>query len=188
MWGFQFLLILDIWGITFHAAIFFGLGKNLLFKSVLGRCEDPKKQLSMSDRKKNVKNHFVIYHPPFEFLNILSQNLQEWWDGDTRYFCTKGRCIIQSCTIDDDCPGGDEGQCIDESCLIITTCIDDGDCGGFLICGKSESEEVGTCRPEDVPPPECIESSECPPVSNLIFSSYPFPLFPCLLLFCPFLP
>ena len=106
-------------------------------------------------------------------MNILSQNLQEWWDFDTRYFCTKGRCIIQSCTTDRDCPGGDEGQCIDESCLIVTTCIDDGDCGGFLICGKSESQEVGTCRPEDVPPPECIESSECPPVSiiKLNFSS-----------------
>ena len=154
-----------------------------------------KNSLACLTEKKMFKNHFVIYHPPFEFLNILSQNLQEWWDGDTRYFCTKGRCIIQSCTIDDDCPGGDEGQCIDESCLIITTCIDDGDCGGFLICGKSESEEVGTCRPEDVPPPECIESSECPPVSKLFFSSYPipvfpfyFPSFPCLLLSCPFLP
>ena len=113
----------------------------------------------------------------------MSQNLQDW-RGDTSYFCIKGRCIIQSCTIDDDCPGGDEGQCIDESCLIITTCIDDGDCGGFLICGKSESEEVGTCRPENVPPPECIESSECPPVSNLIFYSYLFPFhFPSFTLF-----
>ena len=36
--GFQFLLILDLWGISFHAAIVFGLGKNLLFKSVLGHC------------------------------------------------------------------------------------------------------------------------------------------------------
>ena len=39
MWGFQFLLILDIWGISFHAVVVFGLGKNLLFKSVLGHCE-----------------------------------------------------------------------------------------------------------------------------------------------------
>jgi hypothetical protein len=36
--GFQFLLILDLWGINFHAMIVFGLGKNLLFKSVLGHC------------------------------------------------------------------------------------------------------------------------------------------------------
>ena len=36
--GFQFLLSLDLWGIRFHAVVVFGLGKNLLFKSVLGRC------------------------------------------------------------------------------------------------------------------------------------------------------
>ena len=39
MGGFKFLLILDLWGISFHAVIVFGLGKNLLFKSVLGHCE-----------------------------------------------------------------------------------------------------------------------------------------------------
>ena len=33
------MLILDLWGISFHAVIVFGLGKNLLFKSVLGHCE-----------------------------------------------------------------------------------------------------------------------------------------------------
>ena len=36
--GFQFLLILDQWGMKVHAVVVFGLGKNLLFKSVLGRC------------------------------------------------------------------------------------------------------------------------------------------------------
>ena len=36
--GFQFLLILDLWGISFHAVVVFGQGKDLLFKSVLGRC------------------------------------------------------------------------------------------------------------------------------------------------------
>ena len=36
--GFQFLLILDLWGVRFHAVVVFGLGKNLLFKSVLGHC------------------------------------------------------------------------------------------------------------------------------------------------------
>jgi hypothetical protein len=34
------LLILDLWGISFHAVVVFGLGKNLLFKSVLGHCDD----------------------------------------------------------------------------------------------------------------------------------------------------
>ena len=38
MWGFQFLVILDLWGISFHAVVVFGLGKDLLFKSVLGHC------------------------------------------------------------------------------------------------------------------------------------------------------
>ena len=36
--GFQFLLILDLWGISFHAVLVFPLGKNLLFKSALGHC------------------------------------------------------------------------------------------------------------------------------------------------------
>ena len=36
---FQFLQILDLWGINFHAVVVFGLGKNFLFKSVLGHCD-----------------------------------------------------------------------------------------------------------------------------------------------------
>ena len=32
------MLILDLLGISFHAAEIFGLGKNLSFKSVLGHC------------------------------------------------------------------------------------------------------------------------------------------------------
>ena len=30
--------ILGLWGISFHAVVVFGLGKNLLVKSILGRC------------------------------------------------------------------------------------------------------------------------------------------------------
>ena len=37
--GFQFLLILDLWGISFHAVIVFSLGNDLLFKSALGHCD-----------------------------------------------------------------------------------------------------------------------------------------------------
>ena len=33
------MLILDLWGISFHAVVVFGVGKNLLSKSILGRCE-----------------------------------------------------------------------------------------------------------------------------------------------------
>ena len=36
------MLILDIWGISFHAVVLFGLGKDLLFKSVLGHCVELK--------------------------------------------------------------------------------------------------------------------------------------------------
>ena len=33
------MLILDLWGISFHAVVVLGLGKNILFKSILGRCD-----------------------------------------------------------------------------------------------------------------------------------------------------
>ena len=46
--GFQFLLILDLWGISFHAVVVFGLGKNLLFKSILGLCVDGTTELAYS--------------------------------------------------------------------------------------------------------------------------------------------
>ena len=36
--GFQFMLILDLWGISFHPAVVVGLGNDLLFKSVLAHC------------------------------------------------------------------------------------------------------------------------------------------------------
>ena len=37
--GFQFLMILDLWDISFHAVLVFGSGNNLLFKSILlGPC------------------------------------------------------------------------------------------------------------------------------------------------------
>ena len=35
------MLILDLWGVGFHAVVVFGLGKNLLFTSVLGHCDSP---------------------------------------------------------------------------------------------------------------------------------------------------
>ena len=36
--GFQFMLILDLWGISFHPLVVVGLGNDLLFKSVLAHC------------------------------------------------------------------------------------------------------------------------------------------------------
>ena len=32
------MLILDLWGVSFHAVVVFGLGKDFLFKSALGHC------------------------------------------------------------------------------------------------------------------------------------------------------
>ena len=39
------MLILELWGINFHAVVVFGLGKDLSFKSVLGRCATAEKRL-----------------------------------------------------------------------------------------------------------------------------------------------
>ena len=36
--GFQFLLILDLWGVSFHAAVVVALVEDFLFKSTLGHC------------------------------------------------------------------------------------------------------------------------------------------------------
>jgi hypothetical protein len=33
------MLILDLWGISFHPAVVVGLGNDLLFNSILGHCE-----------------------------------------------------------------------------------------------------------------------------------------------------
>ena len=52
------MLILDLWGISFHAAVVFGLGKDFLFKSALRHCE------SLHDTK-TVNYH---YRPSFSDL------------------------------------------------------------------------------------------------------------------------
>ena len=38
--GFQCIIILTPYGVTFHPVVVIGLGKNLLFKSVLAHCEN----------------------------------------------------------------------------------------------------------------------------------------------------
>ena len=42
--GFQFLVILELWCISFHAMVVFGLGKDLLFKWVLVHCASETKE------------------------------------------------------------------------------------------------------------------------------------------------
>ena len=40
MWGISILAdFRPIWGISFHTVVIFGLGKDFLFKSVLGHCD-----------------------------------------------------------------------------------------------------------------------------------------------------
>ena len=36
--GFQFMLILDLWGISFHPVVVVGLGNDLLFNFIIGHC------------------------------------------------------------------------------------------------------------------------------------------------------
>ena len=59
----KFLLILDIQGISFHAVVVFGLGKNLLFKSILGRCEPTvflKNEKTHCQMKQEISKHHKI--------------------------------------------------------------------------------------------------------------------------------
>ena len=50
--GFQFLLILDLLGVSFHAAVVFGLGKDFLFKSTLGHCV---RRLKVNENPENLQ-------------------------------------------------------------------------------------------------------------------------------------
>ena len=45
------MLILDLWGISFHAVIVFALGKNLLFKFALGRCDPALCSVELGDKE-----------------------------------------------------------------------------------------------------------------------------------------
>ena len=60
------MLILDLWGISFHAVIVFGLGKNLLFKSVLGHCVKPLEPITIPKYRNNLNNFqiMVVTKPP----------------------------------------------------------------------------------------------------------------------------
>ena len=54
--GFQFIVILTPLGVPFHPVVVIGLGKNLLFKSVLAHCD------------------FLRFFPffPFKIINVIS--------------------------------------------------------------------------------------------------------------------
>jgi hypothetical protein len=47
------MVILDLWGISFHPAVVVGLGNDLLFNSILAHCAT---SVVLTDRKRTV--HF----------------------------------------------------------------------------------------------------------------------------------
>ena len=53
------MLILDLWGVSFHAVVVFGLGKNISFKSILGLCEHS--TATMETIKKAIIQQIYIY-------------------------------------------------------------------------------------------------------------------------------
>ena len=76
--GFQFLLILDLWGISFHAMVVFGLGKNLLFKSLLGHCAPNFNEISILLL---ILQKFDIFGMVFHFENsseLLGELILGW--------------------------------------------------------------------------------------------------------------
>ena len=56
--GFQFMLILDLWGISFHPAVVVGLGNDLLFNFIVGHCEEGAEQYHVNFSCINMKMLF----------------------------------------------------------------------------------------------------------------------------------
>ena len=75
--GFQFLLILDLWGKSFNAVVVFGLSKNLLFKSVLGHCYIWKKNNHPSS-KPSKSNLFAFMNQFCWWIKILCTLIMLW--------------------------------------------------------------------------------------------------------------
>ena len=55
------MLILDLWGISFHAVVVFGLVKDLLFKFVLGHCDRYKSTLEEELGNKHCIRYRTIF-------------------------------------------------------------------------------------------------------------------------------
>ena len=65
------MLILDLWGISFHGVVVFGLSKNLLLKSILGRCEMVVKMDILNSFMPNFQ--FLTHRPPLEAALLSSK-------------------------------------------------------------------------------------------------------------------
>ena len=70
------MLILNPWGISFHAAaVVFGLGKDLLFKFVLGHCEKLWQYIFFALRFAETIRILLVTDPCYIFF---SGNFQAW--------------------------------------------------------------------------------------------------------------
>ena len=76
------MLILDLLGISFHAAVVFGLGKNLLFKSILGRCVMFSKQINYV--------HTYVFSCETLLFPRLRSFLRKLEEFETVYIC----CLV----------------------------------------------------------------------------------------------
>ena len=68
--GFKFLLILDLWGVSFHDAIVFGLGKHFLLKSTLGHFGERNRALTFCKKRIFIN---PILSCPFQIRIVISR-------------------------------------------------------------------------------------------------------------------
>ena len=62
------MLILDLWGISFHAVVVFALGKNLLFKFALGHCDVGPNKEHRKEISKRKRQSITI--SPYRFKDL----------------------------------------------------------------------------------------------------------------------
>ena len=73
--GFQFLLSLDLWGISCHTVVVFALGKNLLVIFVLGHCVMVGGRGQKSWRFADVLNEWVPKYKPWKVKKVLKNEI-----------------------------------------------------------------------------------------------------------------
>ena len=62
------MVILDLWGISFHPAVVVGLGNDLLFNSILAHCEEVKFRLLESNVLKTCSECIYLSDKDHNFL------------------------------------------------------------------------------------------------------------------------
>ena len=79
------MLIFDLWGISFHAVVVFGLGKNILFKSVLGRFG----WLLQCQEMPMTLDFLMIFHHDVIMTSFISTYADFCFDPGERIFLAK---------------------------------------------------------------------------------------------------